>query len=148
MIGGGHYVYHDDAGQETITTGVMLYDPHTRGADVKAHAERMRWLGNASRFFNGGAIRDLDAMRPRNELVRAGHAYCLASDAREYALYSTDGSSFTLDLSALKGARCSARFYDPQTGRFSPRQRLQATARVTLSKPDERDWALLIQKHP
>jgi hypothetical protein len=189
LIGGGHYFYHDDAGQETVTTGIMVYDPNVKGCEREKHAERLKWLGYASRFFNEG-VRNLDRMEPHNELVKSGHAYCLANPGEEYAVYSMSDDAFTLDLSHAEGKTLVGRFYDPRTGQYlaPARIRLSRTTAdvgglgtsqkgaqaspnvvpmssmvkiedgssyptrfvysdggmVTFTKPDSRDWALLL----
>jgi len=144
-IGGGHYFYHDDSGQETVTTGIMCYDPNVKGCEREKHAERLRWLGYASRFFNE-EIKDLEGMEPHNELVGSGNAYCLANPGKEYAVYSISGTSFTLDLSHINGRTFVGRFYDPRTGRYLEEFTCSGGKSVSFEKPDARDWALLLQQ--
>jgi len=143
LIGGGHYFYHDDAGQETMRTGIQGYDPHVPGGDKGM--QRRDWLGYASRFFNEGLAR-LDAMVPHNELVLGGKGYCLAAPGAQYAVYSPEGETIALDLSAARGARAEVQFYDPRTGRWRAPLRITVPreGRVELAKPDGRDWALRI----
>ncbi|MFQ5808665.1 MAG: putative collagen-binding domain-containing protein [Armatimonadota bacterium] len=142
LIGGGHYFLHNDAGQETVTTGIMGYDPHVAGGD-KAMLRR-DWLGHAARFFNEGITR-LDQMAPQNELVVSGAAYCLACPEREYAVYSTSGRELVLDLSGAPNTSFACRFYDPRSGRYGTAFPCTGGAQRAFEKPDEGDWALLVQ---
>jgi hypothetical protein len=139
LIGGGHYFFHDDADQETARTGIMGYDPNVVGGDKGM--QRRDWLGHASRFCNRPSLA-LDRMAPHNEIVRDGHAYCLAEPGARYLVYSMKGGRFTLDLSAAQGKQLSCRFYDPRTGRYGSAFRRTGAPSVELLKPDERDWAL------
>ena len=63
MMGGMHYLFHNDADQEDVNTGIMIYDPNVKGGDRDRIMERMDWLGYAGRFFNG-TFQDLDSMKP------------------------------------------------------------------------------------
>jgi len=141
LIGGGHYFLHDDSGQETVTTGIMGYDPNVVGGDKAMR--RRDWLGHAARFFNEGVTR-LDQMAPHNELIASGTVYCLACPAAEYGVYSVSGREFTLDLSGAAGTAFSCRFYDPRAGKYGRSFRCDGGAARTFQKPDDRDWALLI----
>ena len=139
LIGGGHFFYHNDAGQETPQTGIMGYDLHVEGGDKGM--TRRDWLGHASRFFNE-RLRHLDEMAPANHLILEGDAYCLAAPGREYAVYSAEGDSFALDLSAAGGRRMAAGFHDPRTGEAKPIEGFVAAGDRRFVKPDGRDWAL------
>lgn len=145
-IAGGNYFHHNDAGQETVTTGVMVYDPKTKPPGNKEKVlERLTWLGIASRFFNEH-IDDLDSMVPHLELCGSG-TYCLANLGREYVVYSeTDSlSSFTLDLSAATGKILYCRFYNPRNGQFNPIFHRAGGGRSEIfTKPDEAEWMLHI----
>ena len=68
-IGGGSYFFHADAGQETVRTGIMGYDPHVPGGDKGM--DKRDWLGHASRFFNEH-VSHLDSMVPHNDLSSTG----------------------------------------------------------------------------
>lgn len=141
-IGGGHYFFHNDAGQETPRTGVMGYDPNIPGGDKATY--KRDWLGHASRFFNE-EISELDAMAPRNDLTSDG-AYCLAAPGREYALYCLPGSaSAPLDLTKATG-EFSTRFFDPRSGAFHVPFTIQAGGVRSLEKPDERDWVVHVSR--
>jgi len=142
LIGGGHYFFHNDAGQETVTTGIMGYDPHVAGGDKGML--RRDWLGHAARFFNEGITR-LDHMAPHNELVTSGAAYCLACPGAEYAVYSMSGPELALDLSRAPDTSFSCRFYDPRSGTYAPSLTCNGGAVTAFSTPTDRDWALLVQ---
>ncbi|MHC4646839.1 MAG: putative collagen-binding domain-containing protein [Planctomycetota bacterium] len=140
-MGGANYFFHADAGQETVRTGIMGYDPYVPGGDKGMY--KRDWLGHASRFFNEHADY-LDSMVPHNDLTTAG-TYCLAAPNREYVLYSTVGSpaAFSLDLSAAAGKTVNCRFYDPREGHFEPVfQRVASSSSETFTKPTLDDWIL------
>ncbi len=140
--GGGHYFFHDDERQETVRTGIMGYDPHVEGGD--RGMVRRDWLGYASRFFNQ-RLQHLDAMVPNDDLVIEGDAYCLAAPGREYAVYSSTGDRFSLDLRHLAGRSVIATFYNPETGEARESATLQSGDTEVFIKPDTSDWALHLQ---
>ena len=142
-IGGGHYFFHADAGQETDQTGIMGYDPYVPGGDKGMY--KRDWLGHASRFFNEH-VADLDTLVAHNELSGSG-TYCLAEPGREYVVYSKIGSSttFNLNLSAAVGKTLNCRFYNPRDGQFeSTFQRTGGSSSEPFTKPDTDDWVLHI----
>jgi hypothetical protein len=142
-IAGGHYFHHNDERQETVTTGVMVFDPNVRGGRKDKVLERLDWLGHASRFFNE-AIQNLDAMAPHNELISsANETYCLANPGVEYVVYSKTSSSttFDLDMSAVTGI-VDCRFYNPKTGQFDATFQRQGGRNVSFAKPSSDHWAL------
>jgi hypothetical protein len=140
-IGGGNYVFHADAGQETVRTGIMGYDPHVPDGDRGMY--KRDWLGHASRFFNDH-VANLDSLRPHNDLSSKG-TYCLADPGREYVLYCMTDSptAFDLDLSALGTKTVSCRFYSPRDGQFEPPfQRVSGSRAEPFTKPNLDDWVL------
>jgi hypothetical protein len=119
----------------------MVYDPHVRGGRKERVRQRLAWLGHACRFFNQ-ALRNLPAMTPHDSLVRGStDAYCLARPGHEYAVYSWRGASFRLDLSGVKNATVTGRFYDPRTGCWQPEIKLSGGQIVEIHKPTPEDWA-------
>lgn len=138
-VGGGHYFFHNDERQETVTTGIMGYDPGVPRGD-KGQIRR-DWLGHASRFFNEH-VSNLDALTPRNDLSGAG-TYCLADAGREYIVYSKTGAAttFELDLRGTEGT-FMCRFYDPRTGRVSESFKRAGGKRESYDKPNSDDWVL------
>jgi len=137
-VGGGNYFFHGDYDQETVTTGIMGYDPYVPGGDKGMY--KRDWLGDASRLFNEHIV-DLDSMAPHNELCDSG-AYCLADPGREYVVYSSSGSSFNVDLSAGAGETFACRFYDPSNGNFQSTFQRTGGGVEAFTKPDSSDWAL------
>jgi hypothetical protein len=142
-IGGGHYFFHADAGQETVRTGIMGYDPHVPNGDKGMY--KRDWLGHTSRLFNEH-IEDLDTLAPHNELTGSG-TYCVADPGREYVIYSKIGSSttFYVNLITVTGKPLNCRFYNPRDGRFGPTFRRTGGDRsASFVKPDTNDWVLHI----
>lgn len=141
LMGGAGYVFHNDAEQETVHTGIMGYDPNVPGGDTGAI--RRAWHGHAGRFFGG--LRGLDAMAPHNELTGAD-CFCLADPGREYALYAMpeSGDAITLDVSAAAGD-VACRFFDPRTGAWGDMQTQPGGGTLSIAKPTEEDWVLLVQ---
>lgn len=138
-VGGGHFAFHADTGQETERTGIMGYDPHVPGGDKGM--ERREWLGHASRFFNE-YVRNLECMEPHNELTNPGN-YCLACPGAEYVIYSKAGGPVPvmLALESTTGA-IDARFYDPRLGTFTQATPVIQDSSLTVGKPGEEDWVL------
>lgn len=144
-IAGHHFIFHDDEGQETTQTGIMVYDPNVQGGDKSMVLRRLDWLGNASRFFNQ-AISSLDTMVPHNRLVKAAEpVYCLADPGNEYAVYSWHGGGFELDTSATRGRTLTARFYSPRDGQWRSPFHPTPGNRCVFRKPDDRDWVLHVR---
>lgn len=143
LTGGGHYFFHDDAGQETPQTGIMGYDPHVVGGNTGMI--RRKWLGYASRFFNE-QVRFLDALTPHDELVVAGQATCLAAPAKgEFAVYLPHGGKTIL---RLPPRRFRARWYDPRTGTFTAFVDLAGGPQSGVTPPTVDDWVLHLQALP
>jgi hypothetical protein len=141
-IGGGHFVFHDDQDQGTVTTGIMGYDPQINGT---IPLQTYDWLGSLSRFFNQH-VRQLDRLSPANDLIVAGKAYCLSDRKTEYACYLPEGSAIRLKMTNVD-RRANAIWYDPRTGDRQPADLDSAFSAesVGFSAPDQQDWALLIQ---
>jgi len=142
LIGGGHFLFHDDSGQETPQTGIMGYDAHVRGGDKGM--VRRDWLGHASRFMNE-CVDHLDEMRPSNALCPDG-GYCLAAPGREMVIYAPMGNEgrIAVDLSGLQG-ECTVRLYDPRSGRFANERRIAGGAVEVFPLPDRRDWVVHVE---
>jgi hypothetical protein len=141
--GGGHYFFHADAGQETVRTGIMGYDPCVPAGDKGMY--KRDWLGYASHFFNR-YVDNLDTLAPHNEMSSSG-SYCLADPGREYVVYSMGSSplTFSVNLSVLAGKTLNCRFYNPSNGQFEPAfQRTGGNSSESFAKPDTRDWVLHI----
>jgi CubicO group peptidase (beta-lactamase class C family) len=84
-------------------------------------------------------------MQPRNDLVRSGHAFCLAELGESYVLYLPEGGQVSLELAA-GDYRCA--WWDPaqgQDGEF--RNAGSVTGGVqTFVAPGANDWALRIAR--
>ena len=142
VIGGHHFLFHNDEDQENVKTGIMVFDPHVRGGKKDKVLQRLDWLGHASRFFNE-TIQNLDAMAPHNELIGSAKAtYCLANPGVEYAVYSLSGKSFALDLSAVAEKTVSTRFYDPRNGQWTDEVQVAGGNKNVFQKPNGEDWVL------
>lgn len=143
LMGGGHYVFHNDAEQETVHTGIMGYDPYVQGGDTGS--KRRRMLGFACRFFNAH-LRRLEAMVPRNDLTRDA-AFCLADPGEEYVVYSPAGAARTmsLDLSQTAGV-LTARYFAPWTGEWRDAGPCDGGVVREFPKPDDSDWVLLVTR--
>jgi hypothetical protein len=140
LMGGLHFLFHNDSAQEDVKTGIMVYDPNVQGGYKEKVLERLDWLGHASRFFNN-TISDLDSMVPHNELISSAEdTYCLANPGFEYAVYSWIGKSFGLDLSAAAGKAMVVRFYNPRNGQWTEPARVKADGIEEFEKPDDKDW--------
>lgn len=144
-MGGGNFFFHADERQETVTTGIMGYDPNVPGGDKGMY--KRDWLGHASRFFNE-YVTNLDTLVPHNELSSSG-AYCLADPGREYLVYSKIGSSttFSLNMSANAGV-FDCRFYNPRDGQFQATFQRQGGGTESFTKPDSNDWTLHVVVSP
>lgn len=78
-------------------------------------------IGHAARFFNQSGVRFWNMM-PYSELASTG--ICLAQPGVEYVIYSPEGGSFTVDISAGKGRAFSVQWYNPRNGEFQVEEKL------------------------
>ena len=65
---------------------------------------------------------------------------CAANPGSEYVVW-TEGTDFTLDLSAVRGA-AACRFYDPRTGEIKARFTRPGGKTQRFTPPDGNDWVL------
>ncbi|HNT88228.1 MAG TPA: immunoglobulin domain-containing protein, partial [Candidatus Hydrogenedentes bacterium] len=141
-IGGGHYTFHADAGQETERTGIMGYDPNVPGGDKGMY--KRDWMGHASRLFNQ-YVANLDTMAPHNELCDSG-TYCLADPGREYVVYSKIGSSTNFNVNLFVGDGggkiFDCRFYNPRNGNFQTTFQRAGGNIEPFTKPSSDDWVI------
>jgi len=88
---------------------------------------------------------DLMNMSPKDGWVAAPErTWVLAGAAAEPVLiYSLSGADITL-AAALPAQQYKAMWFDPHTGSAQDAQLAFTTARATLTKPDEKDWLLLL----
>lgn len=135
-IGGGHFIFHDDAEQGTDQTGIMGYDPKVTGGKIPR--QTYDWLGHLSRFFNE-RVHDLDAMQPHNELVSGdAAAYCLANPGAEYAVYLPKGGTIRLNIEAALSKTFDVEWWDPRTGKSHNAGRIKGGPAVSFTPPEER----------
>lgn len=140
LLGGGHFFFHNDEGQETVTTGIMGYDPKVADGRLDMVRLRHRWLGIAARLLNQQVAR-LEGMRPANEVIREGAGYCLARPGEEYVVYVPQGGRARLDV-GRHAAGLSARLVNPRNGQATDVVRSTSGEGVEFTLPDDRDWLL------
>ena len=83
-------------------------------------------------------------MQPRNDLVTAGDAFCLAKPGAVYALYLPQGGSVTIELASTTGYTYA--WWNPANandGEFQMEQYVPG-GHHTFSAPGRGDWALRI----
>ena len=143
FVSGGHVNYLDDS----------LQPGSEHGGDFRGsrRAALRQQLGYLARFTR--QVRFWE-MQPEDGLVKAGHAFAMAS-ADELVAYLPGGGSVTLDLSNRKGF-FTARWFDPRAGRFGvgagvparPFQ-IEGGGRRDFTAPDGNDWVLYLrsEKH-
>jgi hypothetical protein len=84
-------------------------------------------------------------MAPRDGWVAAPErTWVLAGGAPEPVLiYSLSGADIAL-TSALPAKSYKAMWFDPRTGATQDANTVSGSAQAVLTKPDERDWLLLL----
>jgi len=83
-------------------------------------------------------------MEPRNDLVTAGNAFCLAAPGQAYALYLPQGGTVIVQLAP--NAEYTAAWWNPtnsRNGRFQDPTRISG-GRQQFPAPTNADWALRI----
>lgn len=136
-LGGAGFFVQNDAS--------FGFNPKAR---IAARAElRDRMLdreGACSRFFNDLPV-GWPAMEPAPEISSTGLA--MARPGAEYVVYSEEGPSFTVDLSAAEGIDLESRSYDPRTGTLSEAVAIRGgSSAARIVKPDGRDWVYWIRR--
>ncbi len=87
-------------------------------------------------------------MSPRDELVKSDNpTWCLADPNGNYLVYSLEGGSVQLDLSASTGS-LDAKWFDPRTGKLTDARGGSVTGGevVRFTAPDRQDWGLWLSK--
>ncbi len=79
-------------------------------------------------------------MRPRNDLV-SGNAVAFARTGCEMAVFSPDGSPFTVDLSGFSGS-LACEWYNPRSGSYVPGAGVDGGGRITMTPPVDGDCVL------
>lgn len=92
------------------------WDPNAAMAEQASMRDKAYdYAGYCAKFWNASGV-GLAQMQPRATLSSTG--ICTADEGVEYAVYSPEGGSFTVDLSAAAGKTLAVRWYNPQTGQF------------------------------
>jgi hypothetical protein len=125
VLGGGHVTFHSHKGINALAG-------HSPGQEF---VKPLREFFAQVRFWE---------MEPKPERLQTGTAYVTAS-ANELVAYLPVGGEATLDLGQL-GGLISARWFNPREGAFGPAFTIQAGGRHNIKAPDEKDWALSLQK--
>lgn len=84
-------------------------------------------------------------MQPRNDLIRAGMAFCLAKPGSTYALYLPEGGTVEVELPANASYTCD--WWNPangSNGRFQGARNVTGGAQ-SFTAPGTGDWALRIR---
>ncbi len=83
-------------------------------------------------------------MHPRNDLVTAGEAFCLAKPGAAYALYLPRGGSVTVELAG--STRYQSEWWNPANDMHGECQSGGSVqgGRQTFAAPCDDDWALRI----
>jgi len=130
VIGGAGVVIQNDTS--------FGWNPHTLMATQSVARDLMYDReGHCCRFFNR-MVRNLAGLSPKGGLSSTG--VCAANPGSEYVVW-TEGTDFTLDLSAVRGA-AACRFYDPRTGEIKARFTRPGGKTQRFTPPDGNDWVL------
>ena len=146
LLGGGHYFFHNDADQETPTTGIMAYDPNVKGGQHAAVDGRLRWLGIACQLMNQ-QVSQLSEMTPRNDVILNGKGYCLAAPSSRYVVYIQSGVEATLQLDHAAAA-FDVTATNARTGETGRLKTSTIERELQLELPDEEDWVLVVVRKP
>ncbi len=124
-LGGGHVTFHSHKGINAL-------------AGSSPGQEFVRPLRE---FF---AQTQFWELKPAPERVEGGTA-CVAASASELVAYLPAGRRVTLDWRA-PGSPLTARWFNPREGKFGSPFAVQGLGQTAFQAPDEKDWALLLQK--
>ncbi len=142
LIGGGHYFFHNDADQETPTTGIMSYDLNVKNNHRAAVRKRLKWLGIACQTINKQVSRQPE-MTPQNDVIIEGKGYCLAASGSQYIVYIKSGGKATLQLDDTAGdfivTATNARTGDTGGVKITSMEH-----KLHLVFPDQQDWVLVV----
>ncbi|MCP4785505.1 MAG: hypothetical protein GY903_20110 [Fuerstiella sp.] len=144
LLGGGHYFFHNDADQETPTTGIMSYDPNVKDNHRASVHERLRWLGVACQVMNE-QVSQMSNMTPRNDVIREGNGYCLAAPGSQYLIYIKNGGSATLQLDHAAD-EFDVTATNPRSGETGRLEITTKERRLQLVFPDQDDWVVVITR--
>lgn len=144
LLGGGHYFFHNDADQETPTTGIMTYDPNVKDDRPEAVRARLRWLGIACQALNT-RVTPSSEMTPANDVIRQGEGYCLAAPGAQYVVYIQGGGKATLQLTH-PASDFRVRAINARSGTASELPALGRENELRLVLPDQADWLVVLQR--
>ena len=141
LCGGGHYIFHNDAEQETVFTGIMGYDPNVPGGDT-AQVKR-EWLGHAARLFNT-RVKNLDQFTPQNARVNTGN-FCIGAPHTEYIVYAPANgpNEITVDLTG-SNQEFHCQFLNPRNGTWLKEETRKGNRIEIFTRPDKEDWTLYL----
>ena len=143
LLGGGHYFHHNDADQETPTTGIMSYDPNVKNDRPEMVQKRLQWLGTASRLINEVATKS--GMSPHNEIIKDGKGYCLAAPRSKYVVYIKNGGEAALQFDHdLEDFKITAT--NPRTGERGEVEVSIKRRGMVLEFLDREDWVVVIAR--
>jgi len=89
---------------------------------------------------------DVFRCEPRNDLLsqrEPNEAYCLAEEARQYAVYFPGKGSVVLDTSQASQT-LSLRWYNIDRSSWHPAQTIRGSESTSLTAPDGAQWAVVI----
>lgn len=147
----GEYAYADYHDNEDVRRGAWdiftaggfftagffhTFAPDKGGWDPASAAQPQKELKLAMEFMGRTEWWD---MNPHDELVT--NAYCLADPGDEYVVYSRNGGSTTINLSAVKG-ETHVQWLNPKTGEYSVKNKIQGGGSLTLTPPFAGEWVL------
>jgi hypothetical protein len=131
FVSGGHVDYLDDSLQPGSEHSGDFRG--SRRATLRQQLSYLARFAKQVRFWE---------MQPEDGLVKAGDAFCFASE-RELIAYLPSGGTVTLDLTNMKG-KLTARWFNPRDGKFSEAFKAQGGKVQEFRPPDGNDWVLLI----
>ncbi len=110
--------------------------------------ERCREIQPTYDFLRKNLGATLSQMSPHDELVKSDKSvWCLANPKSDYLVYTIEGSSIQLDLSATAMA-FTAKWFDPRTGNLinAHNRPVAGDSIVHFTPPDQQDWVLWLNK--
>jgi len=138
---------HDRRAWWSAYMGGGVWEAHVLGPyDQPYSAWETTWkeLGGARGFMESMPFHE---MQPRNDLIKAGDAFCLAKFGDAYALYLPQGGSVSVELAT---GRYTCAWWNPSNGsdgKFQSEQDITGGGQ-TLTAPSAGDWAVRILSAP
>ncbi len=112
------------------------FAPDKGGYDLYANMQQQQEMIYFNKFH-----RQINwwTMEPNDALTSVG--YCIADPGREYVVYSRDGGTPSLDLSAVEG-EIDVRWLNPITGEYSETTQVTGGSTVSFTPPFSAEWVL------